>query len=585
MKQNKIFRFLASLKLAVVLLVALAVILAAATYYESLYDAKTAHHLVYGSPFFALFLFLLGVNVFCSAAIRYPFKAHQTGFVVTHAGIIILLAGSLVTMMWGVEGTMALQEGEKSDRITTDQPVLYFGSGRTTLREIDAEFRWNPPREGREYRYPLNDELTAVVDRYYHHSAEVVDYLPSPGAGNPALRLRLKSERVNMSQWLTFSTGRLSLGPAVVELSRLTEPQLKEFLAGELDRLDRGELQLLVADEPYRVQVRELGQQPTPLEGTDLSLVLHRYLPHAVVEEGELVSRSDEPVNPVVELELRRGESSQRWLLFGKLPELNTRIDSQGEELPVRLLYNFDVETEARGRLEFALSPEDELYYRLNTGGSGKVEVGREVPTGWMDIAFVVEAFLPEAQRDRTFREVELKKGTQEGPPPAIRVHVEGAPEPGPYWLQRGDIIQVPGHEGQNLVLGYGLRTVPAGFELTLKDFEVGYDPGTKTAASYKSLVEVAGQEHLIQMNEPLQHGGFTLYQASFAEVEGEPVISVLSVARDPGITIKYVGSVMLVLGIIIMFYLKPYLAKKNQQPKAVGASAVASPDEEEGAL
>ena len=85
---RSLFKFVASLKLAVILLVMLASILAAATYYESVYDTKTAQHLVYHSSYFACFLGLLFVNVFCSTLSRYPWKRHQVGFVVTHVGNI-----------------------------------------------------------------------------------------------------------------------------------------------------------------------------------------------------------------------------------------------------------------------------------------------------------------------------------------------------------------------------------------------------------------------------------------------------------------------------------------------------------------
>ena len=50
------YQFMASIKLAVILLLSLAAILATATFYESLYDSKTAQHLVYKSPLFAVFL-------------------------------------------------------------------------------------------------------------------------------------------------------------------------------------------------------------------------------------------------------------------------------------------------------------------------------------------------------------------------------------------------------------------------------------------------------------------------------------------------------------------------------------------------
>ena len=41
-----------------------------------------------------ILLAFLGDNILCAALIRYPWKKRQTGFVITHAGLLILLAGS-----------------------------------------------------------------------------------------------------------------------------------------------------------------------------------------------------------------------------------------------------------------------------------------------------------------------------------------------------------------------------------------------------------------------------------------------------------------------------------------------------------
>ncbi|MCA9790423.1 MAG: cytochrome c biogenesis protein ResB [Candidatus Eremiobacteraeota bacterium] len=565
MKKNKVFRFLASLKLAVILLVALAAILATATYYESIYDAKTAQHLVYGSPAFAAFLALLGVNVFCSAAIRYPYKPHQTGFVVTHVGIIIILLGSLVTMAKGVDGTMALEEGQSGKRVTLDEPILYFGAGREQIREIPAEFRWNPPRPDRPVRYPLAEGLTAVVDDYYHHSVEEINYVADQ-KGVPAVKVRLSNSRVDVSQWMTISDGRLSMGPATLQMLRLHPEEVKPFLAGEAGAADHGQLQILVGDKPFTLQVRDLSQTPTPVGDSGVSVRLIRYLAHAVVDGDNLISRSDEPVNPTLELEVHQGESMQRWYLFARMPELNTRTASQGDEIPVRLLYSMD--PPSKRSLELAVA-DDQVYYRVDGQRTGQVKVGQTIATGWMDLQFQLQDFLPQARREKLYREFKPKKSNQkEGPPPAVRVTVEGAPEPGPYWLQRGDIIQLPAPPGyqENLVLGYGLRTVPLNFEIKLKDFEVGFDPGTRTAASYKSIIEVDGNEHVVQMNEPFHRDGYNVFQASFGDGPGgESTVSVFSIARDPGIFLKYLGSILLVLGIIIMFYIKPYMLKKKK--------------------
>jgi len=57
-------------------------------------------------------------------------------------------------------------------------------------------------------------------------------------------------------------------------------------------------------------------------------------------------------------------------------------------------------------------------------------------------------------------------------------------------------------------------------------------------------------------MNEPLKFGGYTFYQASYNQDErtGEPTATVLSVNYDPGRWIKYLGSLILSVGIIWLF-------------------------------
>ncbi len=101
---RSIFKFLASLKLAIILLAVLGYACAMGTFYESKYSAEVAGALVYKTWWFSVWMVLLAINLFSVAAIRYPWKPHQTGFVITHAGIIIVLTGALIDRHWGLEG-------------------------------------------------------------------------------------------------------------------------------------------------------------------------------------------------------------------------------------------------------------------------------------------------------------------------------------------------------------------------------------------------------------------------------------------------------------------------------------------------
>lgn len=570
LKKNPIFQFLASLKLAVVLLVALAIILAVATFYESVYDTKTAQYLVYRSPLFALFLTVLGINLTASALMRYPWKKSQTGFVVTHLGIIIILFGSLSTMFNGLDGTMALEEGESSRKVTIDQPVLYFGRDLEKITEIPAEYRWSRPSPGKTtYRYPLEDGsgLVAVIDDYYHHAQSEAIYVPD-SEGLPAVELRLYNPNVDQKLWLTPADGKVPMGAAQLEFYRLPNAEAVAAFQKPAELLGRGSLQVLIEDHPLVVDLDRLNEAPYPLDIQGASLRLIRYLPHAVVENGELVSRSNDPINPAVEVELENSQGSQRWLLFSALPELNTRISSSGTPLKAGLLYNRPAKPQDR-TLEIGLTAEGKLLYRLDGKRCGELS-DKPVETGWMNLKVERLSFVEKGRKERVFSEVFPKKGKEDkAPGPAIRLTLEGSKNPQPIWLERGDIRRLPDAQGKDIIIGYGYKTVPLDFDVTLKEFRVGFDPGTKTAASYESDVTIGGKDYKIAMNEPYEKDGLKIFQASFSETPDGKNISVFSVARDPGIGMKYLGSILLVIGIIIQFYFKPRKTRgsKTEQP------------------
>ncbi len=126
-----IYRFLASLKLAVISISTLAGTLAYATFFESKYGGGAAQEWIYRSPGFAILLAFLGMNILCAALIRYPWKKRQTGFVVTHAGLLILLAGSFYSVRTADEGQVGMIEGDvKSELVRSDYPLIRVWRGR-----------------------------------------------------------------------------------------------------------------------------------------------------------------------------------------------------------------------------------------------------------------------------------------------------------------------------------------------------------------------------------------------------------------------------------------------------------------------
>ena len=151
-----LYEFLASLKLAVVLILGLAVVLGVATFIESNLGAKGVRYYVYHTRWFALFLALLGVNIFCAAAIRYPWKRHQTGFVVTHIGLLILLAGSAISFRSSLNSQMLVFMNDASEfAIDDDYGFLVFENVPQRADPLRIPFQPGPFNWSDQEPYPF----------------------------------------------------------------------------------------------------------------------------------------------------------------------------------------------------------------------------------------------------------------------------------------------------------------------------------------------------------------------------------------------------------------------------------------------
>ncbi len=110
-----IYQFAASLGLAVVLLSLMALALIFATFVEATFNTDVVQFYVYRSWWFGLIYALLGVNIFCAAAIRYPWKRYQTGFVITHIGLLMLLLSGAISRSKGIDAQVHVWENHASE--------------------------------------------------------------------------------------------------------------------------------------------------------------------------------------------------------------------------------------------------------------------------------------------------------------------------------------------------------------------------------------------------------------------------------------------------------------------------------------
>jgi cytochrome c-type biogenesis protein CcsB len=111
---KKLFAFLASLKLAVILLVLLLVGLSAGTIVETRSGVEAAGRFVYYSWWFLGLQGVFAINLAMSLADLFPWARKRVGFVIVHASLLLIFAGSAITYFYKVEGQLGMWEGQSA---------------------------------------------------------------------------------------------------------------------------------------------------------------------------------------------------------------------------------------------------------------------------------------------------------------------------------------------------------------------------------------------------------------------------------------------------------------------------------------
>lgn len=613
---RRVFPLLASLKLAVVLLVVLAAVIATATVLEADHGRPYAQWYVYHSGWFCTLLAVLGVNIFCGAASRWPWKRHQTGFVITHGGLLVLLAGSIQSFVGGVEGQVTLHEGETTTKMTLSHQSQITARWLDKTEEAPYEFTFEPGpvswREGTNLYLGGVDGVAVRVRHYLSHARPVEDWVADEsGVGGPLVRVAVQGppgsaplEHVLADQ---DYGDEWNLGPMRVQLQKATTAaMLDHFLKPPADPLGtNGVLYAYHRGGVERIDVDKSLKKKVPLGDMGIAVELAEYIPNAKSDaHSRFQSAGTAPRNPLLELKVHvPGEPLPlRQLAFAKSPLL-TLDGVYGTVCPVKFQYRHPAVKPSPG-VELLQAEDGKLYGRLVT--SGGVEPKGEVTAGSVvavsnNFRVSIAEYMRHARPKITFAPEEVEEDEKPKSDAAVEVEVWAAGVAQTLWLQRGDAAYgtrtVVTPDGP-LQLTFGQGEAPLGFSVRLINFRRDVNPGGVGNATFASTVRVlddargVDEEHAVSMNEPLTYKRLTFYQASFNESGHGPKTSTFSVAYDPGRTAKYAGSLMICFGIATMFYMRAYFfrqvprmlsGRRSATEAAPAETSVPSPGENVG--
>lgn len=114
---NRFLRKLASLDLAVALLLLVLLSLGTGTVLESVLGTDVAMHAVYGSWWLLGSEVAMVASALAAVAVSFPWSRRRIGFVLTHAALGIILVGALLSARCSQEGILSLWEGETGREI------------------------------------------------------------------------------------------------------------------------------------------------------------------------------------------------------------------------------------------------------------------------------------------------------------------------------------------------------------------------------------------------------------------------------------------------------------------------------------
>ncbi|MGZ3747809.1 MAG: cytochrome c biogenesis protein ResB [Pseudobdellovibrionaceae bacterium] len=337
---RRIIKFLASLKLAVVVLAALACVIAVGTLIESKYDATAARKWVYETFWMYTVMSFLAINLVAVMVDRWPWKPRHAPFVFAHIGILILMAGALLTQKFGLDGNVRVGIGESNQYVTVPETDIlvytsFDGDRYTKLAEKNVDFFSDPPSPQKPLvvtGYHSDIKFTGYKP-YVLPSRKVVAPKEANGRHGSALRFQIQNEniKVNVVDWLVqrranelvtydFGPARLHLGPAPQQGQGANEIYFTPDLA-------KGGLKYVVfkkdSEKPLKSGFVKEGEVFAPGWKMPMEVRALRYLPEAE-EEWDLEERkAPTPLTTsAVKLEFN---GQDHWLLMNDTLKLFTQ--------------------------------------------------------------------------------------------------------------------------------------------------------------------------------------------------------------------------------------------------------------------
>lgn len=519
---------MSSAKFAVIIILIFTIALIYGTFMESYHGADYANRLVYKSWWFILLELCMFMSILMATIVRFPMKKRLYGFYVLHAGLLTIFIGSFFTYINGIDGSLQMLPNTPAQKVVVNEDILkvsYIKSNKVYTLALPYSHN----------KVSINKDVENITVKEFIPFAEnKMTWVKNPTSNGREHSTSYMIFNENMSQSFTLSLNTQSDFKSLQKMGLLNLHYMPNILEKcFLKETDSGFIIWnLENGECFTPEERKLTVSKTD-KGTRFLLLDYKddylkFFPDfsPVAINDDLTKNSN---NPYRVLSKNLFIDKPHLFLFGKKISFYKKrkkkwVTQSLEEGITKLPW--------MGFKLRLIRHEDHLY-------------PLEIPTEVTPI-----------QDNNAIIKGDVK---------AVKIAFAG----NEYWVRNDSPLELS-NGNENVRFQLTNKDIKLPYQITLQKFVMNKDPGTNTPATYESYTQlIDGREgtkvldNHIYMNNPLKYGNFTFYQSSYFQIGPEQFGSVLSVNYDPGRFLKYLGSLLLVLGSIWHYILNRKKTKK----------------------
>lgn len=588
---NKLWLFLCSVKLAVIIIVILAVACIVGTLivqmkpYEEYVErfgetiAKIFYYTqftdIFHSYWFAFLLILLCINLGSCTIKRWRNTILQLGFQLTHISIILILIGSLIDFQFGEKGGVNVYEGRYVDyylnradykkiplgfQLYCDDFLIEKHPPKFKLvyfvKDIDRQ-KTMPIRLGKTVNVP-GSNYTITFKEYYPDA----EYMETPinvssAPNNPAVYVQLSdSVKVTAEGWL-IGKGRngYSDDKRDIKIEYIWANDEKDYdkLTKTVGANPKPTLSIDLEEKNIHKNIVTVEGRTLEIEDTNYTVDIKEVAFDYARKNKPLIEQ--QPNNPAVRVEIIGPDGIDTRWAFSRYPDYWDQ-GHQTKYKDIKLTFNFPEDFSiASNKVRIIQSKDGKpVFSYINNDkiiSLTEWEIDKSYDIGEIGVQLKIVKYFPSYS---VKKEVVKKSDDHEG-------HNHG---PGEHVENPALLVDIYGPRG---IEEFWLLSENPPIWYSDKNLALLYERSGMEIKDYKSILRIVenGQTVLkktIEVNDPLKYKGYVFYQSSYDPEGGK--YTGLQVTKNPGLAVVYAGFIILCVGVVFIFYIKPFLKRRT---------------------